>query len=122
MTVNREGRNEFTVTRCIGPEKVVLRNWYDEGSATFDDYDGWTVESTHEEFFTIHPDDPNSAKCDITWTEKFSRGDWSVSSRTSTVVTSTPTHFELEAGLEAWHDGRIEHRQKWRRSIRRRLV
>ena len=78
MTVNREGCNKFTVTRHIGTEDVVLRNWYDEGSTTFDDYDGWTVESTHEEFFTIHPDDPNSAKCDITWMEQFSRGKWNV--------------------------------------------
>ena len=122
MTVNREGCNKFTVTRHIGTEDVVLRNWYDEGSTTFDDYDGWTVESTHEEFFTIHPDDPNSAKCDITWMEQFSRGKWNVSSRTNTTVTSTPTHFELEASLEAWNDGKIEHQQKWRRSIPRKLV
>lgn len=121
-TTLREPNSEFTITEDIRTGEIVLRNWYDEGKTVYNDYDGWSVESTHEEFFSIHPDDPNSAKCDITWTEKFSRGQWEVSSRTQTVVTSTPTHFNLEAKLEAWEGTQIAHEQAWRRSFKRNLV
>lgn len=114
--------DRYAITEDIRSGEIVLRNWYDEGKTVYDDYDGWTVESTHEEFFSIHPDDPNSAKCDVTWTEKFSRGEWEVSSRTQTVVTSTPEHFILEAKLEAREETQVAHEQAWKRSFKRRFV
>ena len=121
-TVKRQPNSEFTVTENIGTGDVVLRNWFDEGETVYDDYDGWTVDSTHEEYFLINPDDPNSAKCDITWTEKFSRREFEISSKTRTVVTSTPTHFELDGHLEAWKGDECVHEQRWKRSIKRNLV
>ena len=121
-TVKRQPNSEFTVTENIGTGDVVLRNWFDEGETVYDDYDGWTVESTHEEFFSINPNDPNSAECDITWTEKFSRREFEISSKTRTVVTSTPTHFELDGHLEAWKGNECVHEQRWKRSIKRNLV
>ena len=122
VTVEREGSSRFSVTRNIADGRLVRHNSFDEGRTVFDDHDGWAVESTHDEVYSIHPEDPNSACCDIVWTEKFSRGEWNASTRTSTVVTSTPTHFELEARLEAWNDDRLVHEQGWQRSIARKLV
>ena len=121
-TMLRDPGSEFTITENLTTGEVVLRNWFDEGKTVYNDYDNWTVDSTHEEFFSIHPDEPNSARCDITWTENFSRGDWEISSRTNTVLTSTPTHFNLEAKLEAWHGDNLEHEQVWKKSFKRKLV
>ena len=120
--VLRQGHNRFWTERDIGSGAVRRTNSCDEGITRFDDFDGWTVESTHIEEYSIHPDDPNSARCEIVWTERFSRRDWAVSSRTRTMVTSSPTHFEVEAGLEAAIGDEPFHAQSWRRSIARRLV
>ncbi len=120
--VLRQGRNRFWTERDIGSGIVRRTNSCDEGVTRFDDFDGWTVESTNVEEYSIHPDDPNSARCEIVWTERFSRRDWAVSSRTRTLVTSTPTHFELEAELKASIGDEPVHSRSWRRSIPRRLV
>ena len=121
-TVSRAPSFEWNAVEDLTNGVVVSRQWFDEGATTFDEYDGWTVDSTHEEFYTIHPDDPNSAKCDIAWTERFSRDDWNVSSRTRTIVTSSATHFHLEARLKAWLGDDLVHEQEWGKSFRRRLV
>lgn len=120
--VLRDPGFEWTVTEDMESGTVVVRQWFDEGAITYCDHDGWTVDSTHEEHFTIHPDDPNSARCEIVWTEQFSRGVWEMSSKTRTVVTSTPAEFHLEARLEAWLGDMPAHRQEWRESIPRRGV
>ena len=122
MTVARQPSYEWSVTEDMCTGSLVSRQWFDEGEVTYDDYDGWTVASTHEEHFSIHPDDPASANCEIIWTERFSRDSWNVSSRTRTTVTSSPKHFLLEAELEAWLDDESVHRKEWNRSIPRRLV
>ena len=122
VMVEREAGSRFSVTRNIGTGRLVRHNAVDEGRIVFGDHEGWAVESTHDETYSIHPEDPNSACCDIVWTERFSRGEWNVSTRTSTVVTSTPMNFELEARLEAWNDDRLVHEQCWQRSIARKLV
>ncbi len=121
-TMAREPEPRFTVTKDIETGEVVIRGWHDEGRTIYNDYDGWTVESTHEELFSIHPDDPCSARCEITWTEDFSRGQWQVSSKTRTVVTSTPTQFKLAARLQAWQGDELVHEQQWERSFDRNLV
>ena len=121
-TVQSEPNSEFTVTEDIETGELTRRNWFDEGVIVYDDYQGWTVASTHEEVFSILPDDPCSAKCDITWTERYSRGDWEVSSRTNTVVTSTPTHFHLKAKLEAWEGSELAHEQTWAQKFERKFV
>ena len=121
-TVQSEPNSEFTVTENVETGELTRRNWFDEGVIVYDDYQGWTVASTHEEVFSILPDDPCSAKCDITWTERYSRGDWEVSSRTNTVVTSTPTHFHLKAKLEAWEGSELAHEQTWAQKFERKFV
>lgn len=118
-TVAREPSVESTLTTEISAGKLSLVNYIDEGRIIYDDYDGWTVESTHEEVYSIHPDDPNSAECDISWSEKFSRGEWEVSSHTETIVTSTPTHFIIYAELRAWNGGQLYSHQEWNYRIKR---
>ena len=95
---------------------------FDEGRITYNEHDGWTVASTHDERISVHPDDPLSAALDITWTEHFSRGAWEVSSTTCTRMTCSRTHFHVEARLEARHAEESVHVEEWTRDIPRDLV
>jgi len=121
-TVHRAPVYEWTVERDMISDRITQRQWFDEGRITYNEHDGWTIESTHEEFLSIHPDDPLSAKLDITWTESFERGAWRVSSTTHTLVTSSANHFHLEAELEARQGDDVVHSQRWSRDFPRNLV
>ena len=63
-----------------------------------------------------------SAALDITWTERFSRGAWEVSSTTRTKMTCSRTHFHVDATLEARDGDEVVHEQRWKRDIPRDLV
>jgi len=121
-TVHREPEFAWTVERDMTNDRVTQHQWFDEGRITYNEHDGWTIESTHEEFLSIHPDDPLSAKFDITWTESFERGAWQVSSTTRTVLTSSVTQFHVEGELEARQGDELVHTQRWSRDFPRNLV
>ena len=121
-TVHREPEYTWTVERDMITDRTTQHQWIDEGRITYNEHDRWTIESTHDEYLSIHPEDPLSAKLDITWTESFERGAWQVSSTTRTVMTSSATHFHLEAELEAREGDELVHSQKWTRDFPRKLV
>ncbi len=113
---------ESSVSRDVVSGIVTHRQFADEGKVVFNEHDGWTVASHHEEFFRVHPDDPNSTELDITWHENFSRGAWEVSSKTRTILRSTSTHFVLKGELEAFLGDEEVHREVWEQEIPRDLV
>ena len=113
---------EWTVERDMISGRVTQHQRFDEGRITYNEHDGWTVASTHDEHLSAHPDDPLSAALDITWTEHFSRGEWEVSSTTRTRMTCSRTHFHVDATLEAREGDEVVHAQRWRRDIPRDLV
>lgn len=121
-TVEREPDFHWTIEQDMISGVFTVHQWFDEGRTVYNDHDGWTVESTHDEYLSIHPDDPNSARLDITWTEKYERGAWQVSSKTHTVLTSTPTHFLLEAELISKEGDEKVHTQNWKREFERKGV
>ena len=118
-TVLRPSEYRWTIERDMTDASVTQHQWFDEGRTRYDEHDGWTMESTHDEYFTIHPDDPGRARLDITWTERYERGAWCVSSRTRTVLTATSTHFRIEASLEAHEGEQLVHSQTWDREFER---
>jgi putative CocE/NonD family hydrolase len=121
-TVHRKPDYSWRIEQDMVTGQFIVNQWFDEGRTTYNEHNGWTVESTHDEYFTIHPDDPTSARLEITWTELYERDNWQISSRTHTVVTSTPTHFVLEARLEAREGDEIVHTQTWDRKFERNQV
>jgi putative CocE/NonD family hydrolase len=121
-TVHQPPVYAWTLERDMISSAVTQHQWFDEGRFSYNEHDGWTIASTHDEYLSVHPEDPLSAKLDITWTERFERGAWQVSSRTHTVLTSTRTHFHLEASLEARQGDEVVHSQAWTRDFPRRLV
>ncbi len=119
VTVEREPDYRWTVEHDLVTGMVRVHQWFDEGRKVFHEHEGWTVESTHDEYFRIHPEDPSSAAVDLTWTESCQRGDWRVSSRTRTRLTSNATHFTLLARLEAWEGDLLAHSATWKRKFSR---
>jgi len=121
-TVQRESDFRWIIEHDMKTALVKMNQFFDEGRVIYNEHDGWTIESSHDEYFTIHPDEPNSARLDITWTERFERDDWWVSSRTNTVFTSTETHFLVTAKLEAWEGDELAYSQRWEREFARNQV
>ena len=71
---------------------------------------------------SIHTDDPLSARLDITWTERFERDDWEVSSITHTLVTSTNTQIMVEADMEVRMNAKVVHERNWQLAFPRQLL
>jgi len=57
---------------------------------------------TMREVWRIHPDDPLSARVEITYEQRLSRGDWSVRTRAEARLESAPDALRHSARLEAW--------------------
>jgi hypothetical protein len=112
-TIVRAPEYKWDTNRDMITGIVTQHQWFDEGETIYNIHDGWTVSSTHDEYMSIHPDNPLSAKVDITWCEFYKRGAWQVSSTTHTVVTSTETHFHIEAKLEARQGEELVHSETW---------
>jgi hypothetical protein len=56
------------------------------------------------ERWTIHPDDPLSARGACHWTDERGRGDWHVRTETFSEMWCDSTHFHLQARLEAYEN------------------
>ncbi len=77
-----------------------LRITSDSGETENPDH-GLRTRSTMAETWTIHPDDPASAACAITWTQAFARGDWSVETELSARQSASAEFLTIEARLIA---------------------
>jgi predicted acyl esterase len=63
--------------------------------------------SVARERWTIHPDDPLSAKGETHWTQTHARGDWSTRTETFASMTSDAVSFRLKGRIEAYENGRL---------------
>ena len=61
------------------------------------------------ERWTIHPDDPLSARGITHWTEEMQRGEIRLRTETHAEMWSDATRFHLRARLEAWENDRLIH-------------
>ena len=75
---------------------------------------GW-----RESNYIIKPNDPLSARADIRSKRQYSREGWSVSSTTQIVVSSTETHFTVQATLNAYEKEQLVFDRKWSLDIPR---
>ncbi|WP_150252646.1 CocE/NonD family hydrolase [Nocardiopsis deserti] len=77
----------------------------DLGTVRLDDI-GLEVTRRAQECYSRVGDDHDSVRGEAVWTMGFARGDWSVRTRTHTVLTSTATDFHLHATLDAYEGTR----------------
>ncbi len=65
---------------------------------------GLVAGSVARERWTIHPDDPLSARGTCHWTDEMQRGDIALRTETHSAMWSDATHFHLTARLEAYQN------------------
>ena len=75
--------------------------------------------SAVRERWTIHPDDPLSARTEIAWTQTLSRSEWSIRTETRSTITCDRENFHLAASIEAFEGDQPVFRREFSDSIRR---
>jgi putative CocE/NonD family hydrolase len=93
----------YQITQDLETSRVTLEILGNEGLIQNNDT-GWIFGSSCQKLFSILPDDPLSATCDIHWTKAFERDDWRVSIKADSRMQVTQTHYLIEAHLEAFED------------------
>jgi hypothetical protein len=111
-------RVDHTVSRDRASGVVTVSQSHDRGRQRLDAIDLVLAGATHETF-TIHPDDPLSARAEIVWTVTLERGPWQVRTETRTVMRSTKEAFLIEARLDAFEGEARVYARNWQESIPR---
>jgi putative CocE/NonD family hydrolase len=114
---NRERRAEIDLT---GTRATVVA-MKDRGAEILLDTG---IESDNEgiETYAIHADDPLSARAEMRWTNRLSRGDWRVRTETTTVQTATREAFLITTTLDAYEAETRVFSRAWTLRIPRDLV
>ncbi|GAB3213748.1 hypothetical protein SAMN02745673_04451 [Marinactinospora thermotolerans DSM 45154] len=120
-SVVEPGEQRWNVSRDLVTYRSALEVVKDLGTVRFDDI-GLDVTRRSREEYSWTGDDFTSVRGETEWTMGFERGDWSVTTVTRTVVTSTPDDFHLYAQLDAYEGGERVFSREWDSVIPRELV
>ncbi|MEX0286522.1 MAG: CocE/NonD family hydrolase [Paracoccaceae bacterium] len=93
----------------------------DDGCVTFEHIDE-TVTIRRDERFSIHPDDPNSAKITQGWLKRYARGDWLAELRTEVTMEALPDVWRIHAWLEARDADGVVAERRWAEDVPRDLA
>ncbi len=114
----RVGDHNWYVHRNLADDTSVLEVIKDNGRWTIDDID-LTVRSETREWYRSRADAFDSIRGETMTLREFQRGNWHVTVRTRTVARSSPTHFYLQAELDAWEGDKRVFSENWDREIPR---
>ncbi|QEA39649.1 CocE/NonD family hydrolase [Pistricoccus aurantiacus] len=109
---------EWTVLFNLATNEATLRVIDNDGSWRLDDLD-LTLGYDVTEGYTQANDDYATVSGEVINRRWFERGDWRVDIATRTVMTSTATHFHLNAALDAYEGGEGVFSRTWNESIPR---
>jgi hypothetical protein len=101
LTRTRQGRRERDVHEDASTGETVFTIHRDRGAYRLHDID-LTVDGGAVERFSITEGDPLSAKGDIAWRYRTTRGDWDIRTESRTVLTAGKDAFHLRAWLDAF--------------------
>ena len=104
--VLRPGSAVRTVEHDLLSGRVTLVVGQDEGDCENLDH-GLVSGGSMTERWSILPDDPLSARVDITWEQRLSRGDWSVRTEARSEMWGDATHLHFASRLLAWDGDRL---------------
>jgi len=95
-------RREVNVDSTNGIHSLEI--YSDNGEVRFDD-NQLVMASTNLQRYSIHPDDPLSARAEYEWQWEYSRGDdWKTRTFTSTVMTCDKDNFYVQTKSVAWEN------------------
>jgi len=113
--------HNWRVIRDLAADTSTLEVINDDGTVRFPDLD-LDLQRRALEWYSYQGMDFCSARGETLWERGFRRGDWSVRTVTCTLLTSTPTHFQLHAQLDAFEGERRVYAETWNEDIARDLV
>ena len=100
----RRGAYTRTVHQDLATGLVSLTIRTDSGR-TQDLSHGLITDTIAEEVWSVHPDDPLSARADIDWTQDYCRGDLQIQIKTGATMTSDKDSFFLTGYIRAQQNG-----------------
>jgi uncharacterized protein len=74
------------------------------------------------EKWSIHPDNPLSARAEIRWTQDLSRGEWSIRTQTQSAMHSTESAFIVTGKVEAFEGETLVFSRDYADTVERKLV
>jgi hypothetical protein len=117
----RTPHHNWRVIRDLAADTSTLEVINDDGTVRFPDLD-LDLQRRALEWYRYQGMDFSSARGETLWERAFRRGDWSVRTVTRTLLTSTPTRFQLHAQLDAFEGERRVYAETWNEDIARDLV
>jgi putative CocE/NonD family hydrolase len=125
-TVIGKGRVERRVSFDLGRgvstyETIAEGGLFGEGAYVYDEI-GTGVSHNLTRWLNIAPDDPSSARYDLDQTYEMGREGWRIRIATQLAMRATPTHFIIEATLEAYENDRLVRRRDFAETIARDLL
>ncbi len=100
-TLIRPASREWLVIRNLAKNEVTLQVTNHDPIITLNDID-WTIQKDVDEKYSYQTYNYDTLRSEVQSLREFTRGDWSVRTRTRTVLTSTKTHFIIRATLDAY--------------------
>jgi putative CocE/NonD family hydrolase len=110
-----------TITTDIETGIVTYELDDDSGTWRLDDID-LSIAIHRRRRFSIHPDDPSSAKVEMYWFRAYARGDWRVAAESDIVMTGDKETFHVVARLDGWEGEARVFSRNWAERIARDLV
>ena len=117
----RPASNDWRLSHDLGSDTYSLEVTDDSGRVRLADI-GLEIDLKAVERYSAIGDDPPSARGEVVTERTMARDDWSVHSLTTTVLTSTPDAFVVDAELVASENGEEVLRRTWHEEIPRDLV
>ncbi len=114
----RPPSNSRTVERDERTDVVTLAIVDDFGEVRDADH-GLVNGGIARERWTIHPDDPLSARGVTHWTSTLSRDGWSLRTETFSAMRSSPDKFYLSGRIEAYEDDKLVFERDFREEVPR---
>ncbi len=124
LTNLSEGKLERSVTTDLVTGRVTHRVFIDGGvfgpvgRVRFDET-GTEMHDVSERIYEIHPDDPLSARAEMTQSRDLARGDWRVRCETWSKQSATAETFVLNARCKCYDGEELVHEVTWRHEIPR---
>ncbi|BCM17267.1 CocE/NonD family hydrolase [Mesorhizobium sp. J8] len=91
-------RREVTTDQITGESTYTIVS---DAGTVHHPHTGMTLSQRQTEIFTVHPDDPNSARGTVTWDKTYSRGDWNARVSVSATVRALRDVWRMETHLVA---------------------
>ena len=108
--------------RRIDPDGTHVLATFDDFGASRDLEHGLETGSHVEQCYSIHPDDPLSARHEARWRYEFRRGDWSVRIDSESVMTSDADRFHLAREITVWEGDAVAIARRWEEDLPRGLL